>query len=127
MAEEVALREGAADAEAAAEAVALAVAESVPVEDAVPVRRALALAAEELLAVALPEPLAAALTVAALERVDVADAVAEGVQEGSAAEPAAQLGVHTQGAHVELEAAPSAGENVPAGQGVGLMEDSGQT
>ena len=100
----------------AAEAVAAAVA----------VRRALALAVGEPLDVAQPEPLAAALGVAALERVDVADAVAEGVQEGSAAEPAAQLGVHTQGAHVELEAAPSAGENVPAGQGVGLMEDSGQ-
>ena len=126
MAEDVALLEGAVDAEAAAEAVALAVAESVPVEDAVPVRRALALAAEELLAVALPELVAAALTVAALEREDVPVAVAEGVQEGSAAEPDAQAGVHTQGTQVALEDAPSAGEKVPAGHGVGFTEERGQ-
>ena len=126
MAEDVALLEGAVDAEAAAEAVALAVAESVPVEDAVPVRRALALAAEELLAVVLPELVAAALTVAALERDNVPVAVAEGVQEESAAEPAAQLGGHTQGLQVAREDAPSAGEKVPAGHRVGLTEERGQ-
>ena len=132
MAEPVALSEAAAVGVPAAEAVAEAAAEGVPDEEpvavraAVALRRALALAAGEPLVVARPEPLAAALGVAALERVDVADAVAEGVQEGSAEEPAAQLGVHTHGVHVELEAAPSAGEKVPAGHRVGLTEDSGQ-
>jgi hypothetical protein len=69
---------------------------------------------------------AAALPEAAAERVEEPDAVAEGVQEGSAGDPAGQAGVHTQGVHVDIEDAPNAGEKEPAGHCVGFTEENGQ-
>jgi hypothetical protein len=60
------------------------------------------------------------------DAVALADAVGEGAQKGSSVEPAAQDGVHTQGAHVSMDDAPSAGEKVPAGHSVGSTEDRGQ-
>ena len=60
------------------------------------------------------------------DAVALADAVGEGAQKGSSVEPAAQDGVHTQGAHVAMEDAPSAEEKVPTGHSVGSTEDSGQ-
>ena len=89
-------------------AVGVPVAELVPEEEGVPN------------AEALPDADAVALAEA------VADAVGEGAQKGSSVEPAAQEGVHTQGAHVAMEDAPSAGEKVPTGHSVGSTEDSGQ-
>ena len=115
---------GGEDEVALADSVALP--DGVLVADAAAVAGAVALAKGELLEVALPEPLAVALPVAAPLREKVPSAVAEGVQEGSAEEPAAQDGVHTQGVQVAMEDAPSAGEKVPAGHGTGLVEERGQ-
>jgi hypothetical protein len=126
------------------EEVPLPVCEGVPVLD--PVTQPVALsvplpvALPAALLVAVPEEtlegVPAALTVGAVVRVALPEAVAralpvplavaEGVQEGSAEEPAAQDGVHTHGVQVAMEDAPSAGEKVPAGHGTGLLEEIGQ-
>ena len=60
------------------------------------------------------------------EDVDVEERVAEIVQERSMVEPSAQSATQPQGEHVTLDDAPSAGENLPAGQGVGFTEERGQ-
>ena len=60
------------------------------------------------------------------EDVHVEERVAELVQERSMVEPSAQSATQPQGEHVTLDDAPSAGENLPAGQGVGFTEERGQ-
>ncbi len=114
------------------EAVTVAVAVPTPVEvappDRVPEEEAMAVA--EAVGEAPPDrvPVEEALPVptAVAERMEEADAVAEGVQEGSTGDPAGQAGVHTQGVHVEIEDAPSADEKEPAGHCVGFTEENGQ-
>ena len=55
------------------------------------------------------------------------EAKADAVQEGGAAEPGGQVeGAQGQRAQVALVVAPVAADQVPAGQGVGLVEERGQ-
>ena len=99
-----------------------AVRDAVRVELPLSVLELVAVGVRVAVGVALPVGVSvpAGVLVAPLEREDVPNDEAEGVQEESAVEPAAQYCAHTQGAQAAGEDAPSAAEKVPAGHSWGL-------